>query len=223
MLKAVLFDLDGTLLPMDEKKFTEYYFGLLCKKLEPLGYDKEKLIKTIWAGTSLMIKNDGGLTNEKVFWQHFADVYGKDKLSDKRVFDDFYVTEFKRAKIVCGENPDARKIIDYAKSLKLKIILASNPVFPIAGLLTRAEFVGLNDKDFDYVSGYENSGYAKPNPDYYKEILNTNRLAAEEAIYFGNSKTEDFDPAESAGIKCFLVNSDRLQYDYFVSAMNGVK
>lgn len=29
MLKAVLFDLDGTLLPMDEKEFTEYYFGLL--------------------------------------------------------------------------------------------------------------------------------------------------------------------------------------------------
>ena len=223
MIKAVLFDLDGTLLPMDEKKFTECYFGLLCKKLEPLGYDKEKLIKTIWTGTSLMIKNDGGLTNEKVFWQHFADVYGKDKLSDKRVFDDFYVTEFKRAKIVCGENPDARKIIDYAKSLKLKIILASNPVFPIAGLLTRAEFVGLNDKDFDYVSGYENSGYAKPNPDYYKEILNANRLSAEETIYFGNSKTEDFDPAESVGIKCFLVNSDRLQYDYFVSAMNGAK
>ena len=202
MIKAVLFDLDGTLLPMDEKKFTEYYFGLLCKKLEPLGYDKEKLIKTIWTGTSLMVKNDGGSTNEKVFWQHFTEVYGKDKLC---------------------ENPDARKIIDYAKSLKLKIILASNPVFPIAGLLTRVEFVGLNDKDFDYVSGYENSGYAKPNPDYYKEILNANRLAAEEAIYFGNSKTEDFDPAESAGIKCFLVNSDRLQYDYFVSAMNGAK
>lgn len=32
MLKAVIFDLDGTLLPMNEDEFTKGYFSLLCKK-----------------------------------------------------------------------------------------------------------------------------------------------------------------------------------------------
>lgn len=34
LLKAVLFDLDGTLLPMDEEKFTNGYFELLPSYLE---------------------------------------------------------------------------------------------------------------------------------------------------------------------------------------------
>ena len=32
---AVLFDLDGTLLPMELEKFTNTYFGLLAKKAAP--------------------------------------------------------------------------------------------------------------------------------------------------------------------------------------------
>ena len=44
-LKAVLFDLDGTLLPMDLGKFLEAYFALLSKRLVPHGYDPIKLVK----------------------------------------------------------------------------------------------------------------------------------------------------------------------------------
>lgn len=44
MIKAILFDLDGTLLPMDNDAFTKYYFKLLCKKLAPMGYDPQQCI-----------------------------------------------------------------------------------------------------------------------------------------------------------------------------------
>jgi FMN phosphatase YigB (HAD superfamily) len=37
-LKAVLFDLDGTLLPMDMDKFIKTYFGGLAKRMAPFGY-----------------------------------------------------------------------------------------------------------------------------------------------------------------------------------------
>lgn len=33
MIKAIFFDLDGTLLPMDEKEFTNLYFELLANKM----------------------------------------------------------------------------------------------------------------------------------------------------------------------------------------------
>lgn len=94
----MFFDLDGTLLPMDEKKFTECYFGLLCKKLAPLGYEAEKLIKTVWGGTKLMVKNDGELSNEQVFWNYFSTVYGENAQKHKAVFDEFYVSDFKTPK-----------------------------------------------------------------------------------------------------------------------------
>ena len=35
-IKTVMFDLDGTLLPMDQDEFTRYYFGLLVRKLAPM-------------------------------------------------------------------------------------------------------------------------------------------------------------------------------------------
>ena len=54
MIKAVFFDLDGTLLPLDEESFTKIYFSLLCKRMYPLGYNPEKLIDVIWKGTKAM-------------------------------------------------------------------------------------------------------------------------------------------------------------------------
>lgn len=55
MLKAVIFDLDGTLLPINEDEFTKGYFSLLCKKLSKFGYEPNELINTVWQGTKSMI------------------------------------------------------------------------------------------------------------------------------------------------------------------------
>ena len=55
--EAILFDLDGTLLPMDQDIFVKTYFGLLAKRIAPLGYEPEKLIKAIWAGTAAMVNH----------------------------------------------------------------------------------------------------------------------------------------------------------------------
>ncbi len=39
MLKTILFDLDGTLLPMDQDEFIRDYFQRLAQKVSPLGYE----------------------------------------------------------------------------------------------------------------------------------------------------------------------------------------
>jgi FMN phosphatase YigB (HAD superfamily) len=53
-LEVVLFDLDGTLLPMDQDVFVQTYFGLLAKNLSNYGYEPKKLIESIWLGTKSM-------------------------------------------------------------------------------------------------------------------------------------------------------------------------
>ena len=78
MLKAVFFDLDGTLLRFDENKFLKMYFQLLCEKTAKIGYEPKKLIDTIWKGTALMYHNNGDKTNEVVFWEAFQEEYGKE-------------------------------------------------------------------------------------------------------------------------------------------------
>ena len=76
MLKAVFFDLDGTLLPLNEDDFFKIYFHLMSTKMKDFGFEPNKLIETIWAGTKCMYKNDGNKTNEEVFWDYFKSVYG---------------------------------------------------------------------------------------------------------------------------------------------------
>ena len=76
MITTILFDLDGTLLPMDQELFIQTYLGLLADYLEPAGYDPRRLVRTVWQGTGAMMKNDGTHTNEEVFWQTFRQEYG---------------------------------------------------------------------------------------------------------------------------------------------------
>lgn len=205
MLKAVFFDLDGTLLPLDEEGFLKIYFGLLCKRMAPLGYDADLLVKTIWDGTKAMYVNDGSLTNEEAFWKVFKNVYGEEKLKDKDYVDAFYTNEFKETKNVCGENPYVKNILDFCYKNNLKVILSTNPIFPKPGTLTRMSFIGLKENDFDYVTTYENSRYCKPNPLYFKELLKKFNLKSDEVIVFGNNTYEDGECALACGMKCYMV------------------
>ena len=100
MITTILFDLDGTLLPMDQDIFVKDYFGRIAKKLMPQGYDPEQLIHTIWCGTAAMVKNDGRTTNEEVFWDYAVSVYGDKIIADKCLFDEFYEQEFDKVKSV---------------------------------------------------------------------------------------------------------------------------
>ena len=75
-LTTILFDLDGTLLPMDNDEFTRGYFKLLAAKMAPLGYEPKRLVDAVWTGTAAMVKNDGSRSNETAFWQAFGQIYG---------------------------------------------------------------------------------------------------------------------------------------------------
>ncbi len=205
MIKAFFFDLDGTLLPIDEKIFTEVYFKLLCERVAPLGYDPKKLIDVVWKGTEHMYRNDGSMTNKQAFWNYFAEVYGRERLKDMPVFDDFYATDFKRLKDYSKPNPYARQIVEKANKLVDKVILSTNPIFPLVATKTRMGFVNLTPEDFTYVTTYENSAYSKPNPKYFSELLKMFDLKPEEVILFGNNTYEDGECAYQLGIKTYMV------------------
>ena len=95
-MNTVLFDLDGTLLPMDLEDFMQAYFGAIGKKSAENGYNPKELVAGVWTGTKAMMKNDGSETNETRFWNTFARVMGDRVLNDRAMFDSFYDNEFCR-------------------------------------------------------------------------------------------------------------------------------
>ena len=204
MLTTVLFDLDGTLLPMDQDVFVNSYFGNLCRKMAAYGYEPERLVKNIWKGTAVMVRNDGSVTNEEAFWNFFAGEYGEASRDHIPIFDDFYHNEFQAARSSCGFTPRAKQVIQLVKDLGLRVILATNPIFPAVATESRIRWAGFQPEMFEYYTTYENSCTSKPNPAYYREILRKCGLQAEECIMVGNDTGEDM-IAESLGMRVFLL------------------
>ena len=203
-IKTVLFDLDGTLLPLDQEQFVGSYFGLLAKKAAPLGYEPQDLIRSIWSGTKAMIANDGAQTNEAVFWQTFAARYGEEALAHKPVFDAFYANEFQQVKAVCGFRRESAEVIALLKSFGCRVALATNPIFPAVATQSRIRWAGLVPEDFELVTTYENSCRCKPNPDYYRDVLCAIGADAADCLMVGNDVKEDM-VAETLGMQVFLL------------------
>ena len=203
-ITTVLFDLDGTLLPMEQELFLKAYLGGLCKKLAPLGYDPKAVTDGIWKGTDAMVRNDGVQTNETVFWQVFCSLLGEDTRKDEPIFEDFYRNEFQAVAAVCGKNPAVKELIEGLKAKGLRLVLATNPLFPAIATHSRVRWAGLEPEDFAYITTYENSSRCKPNPDYYREILDKLGLRVEECVMVGNDAQED-GAAAALGLPVFLL------------------
>ena len=203
-ITTVLFDLDGTLLPMDQNMFIKAYFGGLSRRLAPHGYDPQKLIDAIWQGTAAMVKNNGDLTNEDLFWQTFEVVYGKAAREDEEYFADYYREDFDKVSISCGYTPAAREIIDTVKACGLRVALATNPIFPAMATERRIAWAGLSAADFELVTTYENSRFCKPNPAYYRDVMQTLGVCPEECLMVGNDVVEDM-VAQTLGSRVFLL------------------
>ena len=203
--QAILFDMDGTLVPMETNSFVKGYFGLLYRKLSKHGFDATNFGKNMWAGVSAMVENDGSLTNEDCFWQVFCKLTGADKDTLNADCLEFYGKEFQLARQFTGENPLAAEAIRLAREKAQMVVLATNPLFPMVGQQTRMGWVGLKTEDFDLVTSYETERFCKPNPMYYTSICDRLGLKPEQCLMIGNDEKEDMYAAAQAGLNGWLV------------------
>ena len=215
-ITTVLFDLDGTLLPMDQNAFIKAYFGGLARRLAPHGYDPQKLIDSIWQGTAAMVKNNGDVTNEERFWQAFEATYGSPARQDEELFAAFYREDFDKVSSSCGYTPAAREIIDTVKACGLRTALATNPIFPAMATERRIAWAGLSTSDFELYTTYENSRFCKPNPKYFLEVCKKIDVNPHNAVIIGNDEREDMKCGSEAGLMCYLSTDCRIMAKDFL-------
>ncbi|CRZ34181.1 phosphoglycolate phosphatase-like HAD superfamily hydrolase [Herbinix hemicellulosilytica] len=203
-MDTFLFDLDGTLLPMDQDKFVDVYFNGLAKKIAPYGIDPKKLIATVWEGTKAMINNDGAMSNCNRFWDTAGKIFGGSIDEYEKIFNDYYENEFQMLKEVTYPSPTVKECIRVLKDKGYKIVLATNPLFPKIATYSRINWAGLKPDDFEWITTYENSSYCKPNVKYYEEILHNLNLVPGQCIMIGNDVSDDMS-AELIGMDTYLV------------------
>ncbi|MDN5276814.1 MAG: hypothetical protein PWR01_779 [Clostridiales bacterium] len=199
-----LFDLDGTLLPMDIDEFTVLYFKEMSKVFSDL-IEPERLVKYVWAATKDMINNTGQRTNEEVFMESFAKLVGEDKIHIyKDRFDAFYDEGFLNTRKCVRDVPFMRESVRILKEKGYDVAIATNPLFPRKAIVHRIQWAGFKPGDFIYISCYENNRFCKPNVGFYQEVLRDIGKHPHQCIMVGNDVQEDL-VAASLGMKTFLI------------------
>lgn len=219
-MKAILFDLDGTLLPMDTEAFISNYMKELAPKVKHI-VEPEKFLKALWAGTEAMMKSRDSLkSNEAVFTDTFLPLAEVEKEEIWPTLNHFYENEFSSFSYLTSPTIEAREVVNAALKKGYKVAIATNPVFPKRAIEHRLEWAGLADLPLDVVTYYENSYYTKPHKEYFQSIAETLQVNPEECVMTGNDRQEDMAAAET-GMKTYLVKGcviDRGNPEYPVNA-----
>ncbi len=203
--KAILFDLDGTLISNSMETFLPAYFSALVKKIGML-VPADRFIAQLKASTGAMIRNnDPACTNAEIFAADFFPKIGLPREQLMPIFDDFYAREYGDLRIYIRPVPTAREVVADALGRKHPVVIATNPLFPRTAIDQRLEWGNLRDFDYVLVTDYETMHASKPNPQYYREIASRIGVEPSECVMVGNDVEQDIAPARKIGMKTFWV------------------
>ena len=202
MRDTFLFDLDGTLLPMDYDMFMKLYFynigDYFKERLDP-----NLLAKYIMSATEVVITDKSGLSNEDKFMNHFAALVNDDIEWFKEQFIQFYTSQFENVQASTYKSPEMRQSVDLLKKKGYKVVIATNPLFPMVANEERIKWAGFTADEFDYVSCFEDSSYTKPHLEYYQGVLDKIGKKPEDCFMVGNDIFDDLSSGH-LGIETYL-------------------
>ncbi len=202
MIRAVLFDLDGTLLLHDFDQFQERYFRTLARYLfERTGKD---VSQALVAAIAPMLAGGEG-TNVERFVQALCAQSGLPRQGLEELVAPYYAHEFPKLGAGMSGDPAARAVVEACRRKGLKTVLATNPVFLEVAILERLRWSGLDASHFDLVTHGEDFACCKPSRSYYRQIAERIAVAPEDCLVVGNDVKLDLAPAAALGMKTFLV------------------
>ena len=209
-IKAILFDLDGTLIDVDLKKFIPEYLNLLASNVSHL-VRSSKVISKLMIASQLIDKNDGSKTNEQVFNETFFPSIGYAREEINPYIDKFYEKDFPKLRKYTRRKPAARKVMETAFKKGYNVVIATTPLLPEVAIRQRLDWAGVPFEQFPYklITSIENSSANKPNLLYYKSIADTIGILPQDCLMVGDEEKDM--SAARIGMKTFLVRSSNTE------------
>lgn len=206
MLKTLLFDLDGTLLPVDTDRFVNHYLKMLAEKIATFTEPKHFICHLLKATDVMIHHQNPNKTNQEVFWETFSPMIPCKSETLTRVLNEFYELDFPKLSFILEESGSSVSydILRCAFEKGYEVVIATNPIFPKVAVFDRLRWIGAHDFSFRLVTTYEIMRYSKPYKDYYLEILGMINRKPSECMMIGNDMDEDMVAGE-LGMGTFLV------------------
>ena len=211
MIKNIMFDMDGTLIDCNAKVFIPVYVKAIRDAFgEPLG---GIIAKVAISGAQVMVDNDGSRTNREAFLEYAKPRIPMPMDEFERVMTEFYENGYTAVASVIKQKPAMINAVSALKAKGIKLIVTTNPVFPLAALLFRLRCGGYDPAMFDFVTSYETSSYAKPSPDYYTETLRRLSMDPANTLIVGNDEKEDVESGKAVGMLAYYLTDTPVHAD----------
>lgn len=210
MTLTLLLDLDDTLLDSNMENFIPAYFQALSGSLQDL-VSPEIMIQALLGGTKKMMENkDPERYLCEVFDEYFYPKIGLDRKDLHSRIDKFYDDIFPDLKYLIKQRQTAIDFVNWAISEDIRVVIATNPIFPLKAVHHRLRWAGLAPEDYPYalVTSYENSHFTKENYSYFPEILGKLGWPEGPVVMVGNDLNMDIEPAMAAGFPVFWVHDE---------------
>ena len=202
-LSTILFDLDGTLVDLQrrglELRFMLRAFRRFAPAIRPWHFRRD-----FWQAAERLQVHGTDKTNYEVFLETLGAHSRVDLPALDRIVREFLVHDFPHLSDRFVPIPGGRETLELARRLGYRVVLATNPVWPLDAVQTRLHAGGLDGFTFDFISHSEVMTRCKPDPHYYRELLERLRVRGEECLMIGNDPRKDL-PAKDAGIGTFLI------------------
>lgn len=188
MIKAVLFDLDGTLLNRDEsvKKFIERQYDRLYKQVGHI--PKEKYVSRF-----IELDNHGYVWKDKVY-QQLVDEFAITDITWEELLQD-YIREFKNH---CVPFPNLIEMLEELKRNDFVLGMITNGYGQFQ--MDNIKALGI-EPYFDAILVSEWEGIKKLDPQLFIRALEKLKILPHESIFIGDHPVNDVKAAQNIGMK----------------------
>jgi HAD superfamily hydrolase (TIGR01662 family) len=202
----VLFDLDGTLLENEMDVFITHFLRRFAPHLAHR-VPPDRFVQAWLHALQFALRNaDPNLTNQEVFDLNFYPQVGALPEDLRPSIQAFYATSYRSLRSLVRPRPGARETIQAMLDAGLRVVVATNPIFVQEAVAQRLEWAGVADLQLSLVTSSENMHAAKPNQQYYQEILDRIECAPDECLMVGDDFINDIQPANRLGLLTYWVN-----------------
>jgi FMN phosphatase YigB (HAD superfamily) len=206
---TLLLDLDDTLLDTNTGAFAPAYFQALAQALAEF-VPPERMLPALMGGTKAMMLNlDPARTLKEVFDDFFFPQLGLERAALQERIDHFYAEVFPGLASVTRQRPEAIEFVDWALQAGHRLVVATNPYFPLQAVRHRLRWAGLPPEKYPFalISSYEIFHFTKEAGAYFPEVLGQLGWPEDPLVMIGNDLQMDLEPARKVGLPVYWLRT----------------